>query len=213
MALYKKLKTPDYEWGVWKIDENTDDLLALLPDGGKLYLQDLNRLTAEGRRREWIAVRVLLYHLTGDEKEIAYRPDGRPYLMDNSMSISISHTKGYAAVILSRAQNVGIDIEAPGERVLRVVHKFVKDDEKPPLTNDLTEVELYTFIWSAKETMFKCMRTTDVDFCEHLHVDADISFFGTPYMPAFETRTELRRRFRIHYALVKGEYCLTWCCL
>mgnify|MGYP000016543064 CR=1 FL=1 len=67
-------------------------------------------------RLEWLAVRVLLYTLSGEEKEIAYHPSGKPYLADASASLSISHTKGYVAVVLGLpGREVGIDIEQYGE--------------------------------------------------------------------------------------------------
>ena len=75
----------------------------------------MRRFTAAHRRLEWLAVRVLLYTLSGEEKEIAYHPSGKPYLADDSASISISHTKGYVAVALGLpGREVGVDIEQYG---------------------------------------------------------------------------------------------------
>ena len=66
----------------------------------EVYREGMRRFTAAHRRLEWLAVRVLLYTLSGEEKEIAYHPSGKPYLADDSASLSISHTKGYVAVVL-----------------------------------------------------------------------------------------------------------------
>lgn len=52
-----------------------------------------------------------------EDKEIGYSSEGKPHLTDNSSFISISHTKGYVAVILSSVAPVGIDIEQYGQRV------------------------------------------------------------------------------------------------
>ena len=83
----------------------------------EVYREGMRRFTAAHRRLEWLAVRVLLYTLSGEEKEIAYHPSGKPYLADDSASISISHTKGYVAVVLGLpGREVGVDIEQYGER-------------------------------------------------------------------------------------------------
>ena len=78
---------------------------------------------------EWLSVRVLLYAMLQEDKEIGYSPEGKPYLTDHSFFISISHTKGYVAVILSDKVPVGIDIEQYGQRVHRVAHKYMREDE------------------------------------------------------------------------------------
>ena len=56
----------------------------------------------ESRRAEWLAVRLLVKELFGSECEVAYHPTGRPYLKHGTAHISISHTKGFAAVAYHR---------------------------------------------------------------------------------------------------------------
>ena len=76
-----------------------------------------------------------------------------------SASISISHTKGYVAVLLGGPEKeVGIDVECYGERVRKVAHKFVREDESVSWYKG-TETWSLLLHWSAKETMFKCMNT------------------------------------------------------
>ena len=84
------------------MDETLDELLSMLPQQ-ETYLEGLQRFSAEHRRLEWLSVRVLLFTLLGEEKEIAYYPSGKPYLADKSASISISHTRGYVSVIIGEA--------------------------------------------------------------------------------------------------------------
>ena len=100
----------------------------------------------------------------------SYEPSGKPYLADNSYFISISHTKGYVAVILSEEKPVGIDIEQYSRRVHKVAHKYMREDEQfvPYGEDDTWSLLLH---WSAKEVMFKCMNTPEVDFREHLHIE------------------------------------------
>ena len=163
MSLFIQHTYPSYKWGVWKMDETLDELLSMLPQQ-ETYLEGLQRFSAEHRRLEWLSVRVLLFTLLGEEKEIAYYPSGKPYLADKSASISISHTRGYVSVIIGEAgKEVGIDIEQYGERVHKVAHKYMRTDE-PLSSYQGTDTWALLLHWSAKEVMFKCMNTPEVDF-------------------------------------------------
>lgn len=206
MSLFLQHTTPSYQWGIWKTDETLDNLLTMLPHR-EAYLEGMQRFTAEHRRLEWLAVRVLLYTLLGEEKEIAYYPSRKPYLADGSASISISHTKGYVAVLLgTRGKEVGIDIEQYGERVRRVAHKFMREDEEASLFRG-TEIWSLLLHWSAKETMFKCMNASDVDFREHMRV-LPFSVGESGIFSAEEYRTAEKRKFAIHYYL-SSDFVLT----
>jgi len=198
---------PSYKWGVWKMDETLEELLNMLPQQDT-YRQDMQRFSAEHRRLEWLSVRVLLFTLLGEEKVIAYHPSGKPYLADNTASISISHTRGYVSVIIGEAgKEVGIDIEQYGERVHKVAHKYMREDEVVSSYQD-SDTWALLLHWSAKEVMFKCMNTPEVDFREHLHIfPFKISEKGSFF--AEEYRTSGERKFHIYYIL-HPDFVLTW---
>lgn len=80
------------------------------------------------------------------------------------MDISISHTRGYAAVALTTKGVIGIDIEQISNRVQRVKSRFVRDDES---AETITSMLLH---WSAKETAYKMLHRTNVDFLQHLSI-------------------------------------------
>lgn len=102
-----------------------DTLFTLLPDARRVSCeQEMQRFTSDRRKLEWLSVRVLLYSMLQEDKEIGYSSEGKPHLTDNSSFISISHTKGYVAVILSSVAPVGIDIEQYGQRVKRVYDRL-----------------------------------------------------------------------------------------
>ena len=112
MGLFLQHKTVDMQWAVWKMEESLDTLFSLLPDARRVSCeQEMQRFTSDRRKLEWLSVRVLLYSMLQEDKEIGYSSEGKPHLTDNSSFISISHTKGYVAVILSSVAPVGIDIE------------------------------------------------------------------------------------------------------
>lgn len=163
MGLFLQHKTEDMQWAVWKMDEPIETLLSLLPKTLRaIYEQEMQRFTSEHRRAEWLSVRVLLYTMLKEEKQINYSPEGKPHLADSSAFISISHTKGYVAVILNATIPVGIDIEHYNQRVHRVAARFIRPDEQiEPYQGDATWSMLLH--WSAKETAYKCMEQPDAD--------------------------------------------------
>lgn len=206
MALFLSHKEPLYRCGVWKMDESVDTLLDLLPER-EYYEREVQRFVASHRRLEWLSVRALLFRLLGEHKEVCYQPSGKPYLADHSYFISISHTKGYVSVILSDKVPVGIDIEQYGQRVHRVAHKYMREDESVRLYKEDATWSLLLH-WSAKEVMFKCMDTDGVDFRQHLHIEPFLLQEQGDFT-AHEYRTEQKRSFRIHY-LLHPEFVMTW---
>ena len=158
MPLLLKHKDVDSLWGIWQMSEAYEDLCASLPS--VMVAEAESRFQAPHRRQEWLSVRALLRELAGEDCEILYRPSGKPYLLDASTFISISHTRGYVAVILGR-KPVGIDIEQYGPRVHKVASRFMRADEVANLYegDDTWSLLLH---WSAKETMFKCLDTMEV---------------------------------------------------
>ena len=163
MALFLQHKTDDIQWAVWKMEESLDALLALLPDARRVFCeQELNRFVSERRKMEWLSVRVLLYAMLQEDKEIGYSPEGKPYLTDHSFFISISHTKGYVAVMLASFTPAGIDIEQYAQRVHKVSDRYIRSDEQTePYQDDMTWGLLLH--WSAKEAVFKRMENADAD--------------------------------------------------
>jgi phosphopantetheinyl transferase (holo-ACP synthase) len=69
---------------------------------------------------------------------------------------------------------VGIDIEEPTERILRIMPKFLSERERNEFTPHNIEllVETATTLWSAKEAMFKWYGMGEVDFRQHLQIDS-----------------------------------------
>lgn len=205
MALCMQHKEDSYLLGVWKTEESFSALCDVYPDP-LLPAEAKQRFASPHRQLEWLSVRILLYRLLGEEKEIGYLPSGKPYLTDGSSHISISHTKGYVAVILGRTP-VGIDIEQYGQRVRKVAHKYMREDEVATLYRGEDTWSLLLH-WSAKEVMFKCMDTVEVDFRRHLHIDPFIvQERGT--LHSQEYRTDRQRRFLIRY-LIHPDFVLTW---
>ncbi len=187
--------------GVWKMDETSDELLAMLGDDA-LGLEGLRLLTAEHRRREWLASRVLLKTLMGEECRVAYHADGAPYLPGSTLSISVSHTEGYAAVLLQKGGIAGIDIERRHPRVLRVRSRFLSEAEDEAVASSTDdEVSRLLVYWCAKEALYKMIRQRGVDFACHLHVEPFTLARGGE-IRAYETRTSRVQSFDLRYEVM-----------
>lgn len=100
---------------------------------------------------------------TDDTVEITHEESGKPVL--DGWHISISHTKGYAAVLLSKNHEVGIDIEYVSDRVKRIADRFLRPDEQAENTIDLL------LHWCAKEAVYKLYSEQDLTFQQMKIVD------------------------------------------
>jgi len=100
---------------------------------------------------------------TDETVEIGHKESGKPVL--DGWHISISHTKGYAAVLLSKNHEVGIDIEYVSERVKRIADRFLRPDEQAENTIDLL------LHWCAKEAIYKLYSELDLTFQQMKIVD------------------------------------------
>lgn len=198
--IIRKEKTENVIWGIWKIEEDIPALLSVLSE-----ISFTNEISSDKRLKEQSAVRVLLkVLLEGEEKKISYSANGKPYLDDGSYVISISHTKGYAAVILSKEGRTGIDIEYISEKVKRVRSKFLSKKECIEDSNEIIHLLLH---WCAKETMYKALGYTGVDLKDHLFVERFVPE-NRGMFRGYEKYTGDTIYFDIHY-FVEKEYVLT----
>ena len=201
MPLFKQWKEGGAQWGIWKVTESPAELQSLLTQASCLP-EELACYKSPSRQLEYLAVRVLLLALTGSEHRIAHYPSGKPYLVNTSAFLSVSHTKGYVAVGLHPQREIGIDIEQVADRVKKVRARFVRPDELPGLENLSEEDQRYELllVWSGKESLFKVMNTSEVDFLEHLQIDPfRLEPEGT--LVGREYRTSSRRVYDVRYTI------------
>ena len=148
---------PDVRLGIWAISESSDDFWALSP-----YVEssrsEFNALyNSEQRKCEVLAVRLLIKEIIGDNVQLLHQDNGKPYL-SSGMNISISHTRGFAVIIVSHSKQVSVDIEYFSNRIERIRSKFMRDDE-----NASSQVKLLMH-WCAKETMYKLFPEDNLTF-------------------------------------------------
>lgn len=162
---YQKDINVDTKLGIWKIEENEDFF--------KTYVPSHRDVTHPHKRLQHLSGRFLLKYLFPyfPSHLIQIADTRKPFLADETFHFSISHCGDYAAAIVSRKYRVGIDIEIPTEKVKRISHKFVSEDEFINLNPaDLSD---FTQIWSAKEAVFKWYGEGEVDFRQHIQLKFD----------------------------------------
>lgn len=116
---------------------------------------------SERRSVEQGAVELILSELLGESApRRGYDPHGRPILLDHpDRSLSVSHTEGHAAVFLTPSADgtPGVDIETYRPQLYEVASRYLHPDEweRVLATSPLTELQLRSLLWSAKETAYK----------------------------------------------------------
>src|SRR5262245_20179839 len=131
--------------GIWKIEETEEFFKANVPQH--------RDVTHPHKRLQHLAGRFLLQYLFPDfpYELIQIAETRKPYLPGEQYHFSISHCGDYAAAIVSKNERVGVDIEIPVDKVLRVRHKFLSDEEIRQFGEE--DIDQLTICWSAKEAV------------------------------------------------------------
>lgn len=148
---------PGVSLGLWQMDESPEQLFDLYPHLLPYRSSLDDKYKNDGRKLEFLAIRALMYEMlrvNGASKgllshagDFTHNGQGKPLF--RGYHVSISHTRGYAALILSKKSEVAVDIEYMSDRVERIASKFLRKDERA----DSLDAKLVH--WCAKETVFK----------------------------------------------------------
>lgn len=164
----------DVQLGLWRMEETAEALVAAHPQLEPV-LEMAAAYHSPVRRLEVLAVHALLFLLTGDTTlRIGHDECGVPLVP--GWQISLSHTRGFAAVVLSRSHRVAVDIEYRSNRVERIADRFIRTDEQAE------DVRSKLIHWSVKETVYKLFTEEDLKFFDmRLH----------PLVPGDEGRVQV----------------------
>lgn len=167
---------PGVSLGLWQMDESPEQLFDLYPHLLPYRSSLDDKYKNDGRKLEFLAIRALMYEMlrvNGASKgllshagDFTHNGQGKPLF--RGYHVSISHTKGYAALILSKKSEVAVDIEYMSDRVERIASKFLRKDERA----DSLDAKLVH--WCAKETVFKLFSEENL-----LFEDMRVKPFGT----------------------------------
>lgn len=154
---------------IWEVDESLEFFREglLLSHGEQEFVSTLNNK----RELEWLASRYLMQKILDIDMEATLRKDkfGKPYLLQEDVHISISHSHDYSAIAVS-PKIIGIDIQLELDKISRISHKFISEKESAFIEED-KKVAYYHAIWGAKESMYKAYGRKLVRFIEDMEVD------------------------------------------
>ena len=155
--------------------------------------KEIDTIGSKQRRLEKLAARALLFEMTNRaDLYFNHNDSGKPLV--EGYHVSVSHTKGMVALMLSKTREVAVDVEYESDRVGRIAHKFVNVDETMPSNLHLL------LAWCAKEAIFKYFSADNLLSSEiYLHPFA-VEECGA--IVAKNTKRDIS--VTAHYSMVKG---------
>ena len=153
---------------VWELTETIENLAS------QLHLNDseitkFNKIVSVKRKLEFLGIRTALKTVLGKEVPIDYDDEGKPHLSDESFQISISHSNRWIAIILHPTKRVGIDIECPTDKILKLYKRFLSPVEQAELSHG-KDIRQLLIAWSAKEALYKIIGKESIDFANQLRI-------------------------------------------
>jgi 4'-phosphopantetheinyl transferase len=153
-------------WALWRIEESEEELafsaLEQCPDD----------VIAPEKRKEFLAGRSLIKALVEyiGKQYVGLRKDsfGKPHLKDLPHFISLSHSTPYVAAQIHPQISVGIDVEQPKEKLLRVASRVLEPSEQEDAGTDIVKHCVY---WCAKEALYKIHGKRGLSFALQLNLD------------------------------------------
>lgn len=164
MPLEKIVLEQDRALGLWLINEDEQTLVPFL-----LGEQIPESLTNPNKRLEWlcgrILVKVMLESMSLSYHGILKDEHGKPSVAGHHFQLSLSHSYPYVAAVIDKHQPVGIDLEQPKEKLLRIAPRVLHQDELKDAGTDLVKHCIY---WCAKEALIKFYGKKDLTLAENL---------------------------------------------
>jgi phosphopantetheinyl transferase len=142
-------------WCLWEITETVDDLRrkVTLSEHGKAEIESIHHPV---KRKEGLAARMCVQEimlLIDKSYKGLYKDEyDKPHLIGLDYNVSLAHSFPFATAIVHRKLPVGIDIEKPVDKLLRISNRFLSTEEQADAGTDLKKLCIY---WTAKEAIYK----------------------------------------------------------
>lgn len=203
MPLIRKTEIGDGFLALWELEESAAELLGglVLSADEQAYYE---RISAEHRRREWLAWHRMIRELVGEEVTADYDAAGAPVLTGDEGMISVSHSGPWVALYY-RQRPCGVDIERLDRRFDRVAARYISPGEWA-LQGAESDERFRALMWSTKEAVYKYAGARGLGFLDHIRVTAldtthalvSVSLRGEPPFPL---RYEIRNGYCLVYTL------------
>lgn len=128
-------------------------------------------VTVSRSERERAVVARMAERLFGPEARIAHHEEGAPYIAGREdMSLSVSHSLGWAAVAFSDCRCVGVDVEQWRDRLTRVAPRVLSPAEMAVYA---ASPDMLLRAWTLKEALYKAALTPGLDFRADIALPCD----------------------------------------
>ncbi len=171
MALVKLAKINENSfWAAWKIEEPMARLTEQVPWPAS-DLAEWHVIHHPKKQAEWLASRAALMAIfeAMDMPVHSTEKDdkGKPFLKNSTYHISLANSYPYGVAILHRHHSMGIDIEQPSDKLLRIRHKFLNSTEADMVGDHLTRLCAY---WCIKECLYKLYGRKQLSLKDNINV-------------------------------------------
>jgi phosphopantetheinyl transferase len=169
-----------------------------------------NNIAHPSKRLQHLAGRFLLKTLFPDFpiKDIIISVSGKPILIDNSYFFSISHTNEYVAAIVSKHENVGIDIEKVSPKIMGVLKRVLSKSELNIIDkqNWAENYQAEILMWSIKEAVYKWVGEKNISFQNNINI---VEIDNVNKRAIVEIKKNKTIQVFIRY-IFYNKYCLVW---
>ena len=166
MPLVKEIEFNNGLLVLWEISEDLETLLGLC--SGIRLEDEFDQLKNTRRKKEWLAIRLILKHSGCSDTSISYNDINQPMINHSKYQhISISHSKKLAGVLFHKSKPAGLDIESTDRDLKKIAHKYMSNDElkiASTLDNGLT------LFWCIKEAIYKVAGVPGIHFSTQIKV-------------------------------------------
>lgn len=192
--------------GVWKIEEDLEALLSMVEMGP----EDLKRyevFRSNSRKMEFLSVRALLAEMLDREARIVYNKNNKPFIKDGSHFISITHSNKLTAILISRDERVGIDLEYMRVNINAFASKFLNKREK--ITKRWADRTYHLYIhWCAKEAIYKICDKEGINIVNDITIEPfDVKESGE--IKGSVKNERIDDRFTLYYSRYDN-YTIVW---
>lgn len=146
--------------GLWRIDGTESRFESEYPEAASLLSVKHPRTQLQR-----FASRLLLAEMLGEMPKVNKTEHGKPVLTEIDFEVSISHTEGYAAILLG-PNKLGVDVQHFKPNVLKVRDRFLDKNE----LEMAQDIETTTLFWAAKEAIYKFNAQPSLDFKDPITV-------------------------------------------
>jgi phosphopantetheinyl transferase len=173
---------------VWRVTSSLNDLCKN-PNLSKKELEEVSTLKSEKRKIEFLACRIALKELFNNDLELKHHESGKPYIKEAN-HISISHSKDYIAIAYGE-ENIGIDIEQPQEKMLKLIPRILSEMELKQFHQNPT-IENACKMWGTKESVLKYIGDKNLNYRDDIKIDKDsIKYLNLHFELCFENVNEM----------------------